>query len=170
MWSSLGQLEQKFGEGLARSCEWGGSSPLSSRLFALLVFSTKPLSLNEMAEQLGVTKAAVSVRIRALEQQGLCIKTSHLSDRRDYYHLAEDAGMVTLQNGLNSMRSLTHFLGQMLAEWPEDDPAAQTAEGRTVKRRLLEMKALYDLMFAYLEKLENEWHVQKQQLAEELEP
>ncbi|UZM97910.1 HTH domain-containing protein [Lysinibacillus sp. MHQ-1] len=38
------------------------------------MFSSKPLSLQEMANQLEVTKAAVSIRIRDLEASGLSVK------------------------------------------------------------------------------------------------
>jgi DNA-binding transcriptional regulator GbsR (MarR family) len=128
------------------------------------LFSEKPLSLQEMADQLGVTKAAVSIRIRALERMGLCVKVSRIGDRRDYYQLAEDAGLVSIRISLAAMRQTTSFLEEILADFPTAYPEEQRETFETAKRRLVEMKALHDLFLERLDGLDEEWEKRKKSL------
>ncbi|MFS8513928.1 MAG: MarR family transcriptional regulator, partial [Planifilum fulgidum] len=137
-------IKNRLGEEIARSFKWSGNSPLNGHLFSLLLFSEKPLGLQEMADELGVTKAAVSVRIRALERLGLCEKVSRLGDRRDFYQLAEDAGLVSIRISLAALRHISSFLEDLLADFPTDYPEEERAAFETAKRRLVEMKALHD--------------------------
>lgn len=137
---------------------------MNGHLFSLLLFSEKPLSLQEMADQLGVTKAAVSIRIRALERMGLCVKVSRIGDRRDYYQLAEDAGLVSIRISLAAMRQTTSFLEEILADFPTAYPEEQRETFETAKRRLVEMKALHDLFLERLDGLDEEWEKRKKSL------
>lgn len=135
-------------------------------LFSLLLFSARPLGLQEMADQLGVTKAAVSIRIRMLEGMGLCVKTSRVGDRRDYYQLAEDAGLATIRRSLATMRKISLFLENLLSEFPVTFPEEQREACQTAKQRLTEMKALYDLFLERLEGLDEEWEKRRKSLRE----
>ncbi|UFJ43036.1 MarR family transcriptional regulator [Brevibacillus humidisoli] len=167
MESVLHQLERKLSDEWERSGELGGNSALHARLLALLFFSARPLSLQEMAEHLGVTKAAVSVRIRALEEQGFCHKSSNISDRRDYYYLVEDLGMAMLTCNLENMYRFSAFLKRLLEEWPADYPTEEQEAYAKAKRRLIEMNAFYDLLFERLDGLEEEWKRRKQELSQQ---
>ncbi len=157
-------IKNRLGEEIARSFKWSGSSPLNGHLFSLLLFSEKPLGLQEMADELGVTKAAVSVRIRALERLGLCEKVSRLGDRRDFYQLAEDAGLVSIRISLAALRHISSFLEDLLADFPTDYPEEERAAFETAKRRLVEMKALHDLCLERLDGLDEEWEKRKKSL------
>lgn len=120
-----------------------------------------------MADQLGVTKAAVSIRIRALERMGLCVKVSRIGDRRDYYQLAEDAGLVSIRISLAAMRQTTSFLEEILADFPTAYPEEQRETFETAKRRLVEMKALHDLFLERLDGLDEEWEKGKNPYGED---
>jgi DNA-binding transcriptional regulator GbsR (MarR family) len=163
----LTKLKQKFSDGITHSYGLGGNSHLAGQLCALLMFSTKPLSLQEMAEQLGVTKAAISLRIRILEEQGMCYKTSKLSDRKDYYQLADNIDWVMLEHGLISLQRLSGFINEVLAEWPTDLPDEMKEEERLIKYRFMKIKLLCELLFERLEGLDEEWEKRKQQLVKE---
>jgi hypothetical protein len=69
-------------EGLARS---------AGRIFAYLMLSEGASSLDELAETLRVSKAAVSTNARLLEQAGMLERTCEPGDRRDFYQLRPDA-------------------------------------------------------------------------------
>ncbi len=162
----LAKLKQKFSDGMTHSYGLGGNSHLVGQLFALLMFSTQPLSLQEMAEQLGVTKAAVSQRIRILEEQGMCYKTSKPSDRKDYYQLAENIDWVMIEHGLTNLQRLSGFLKEVLAEWPTD-LSGETEKNQMIKYRLMKIKLLCELLFERLEGLDEEWEKRKRQLMKE---
>jgi DNA-binding transcriptional regulator GbsR (MarR family) len=160
----LEDIRTRLGEEIARSFRWSGNSPLNGHLFSLLLFSKKPLGLQEMADQLGVTKAAVSIRIRALERMGLCVKVPRVGDRRDYYQLAENAGLVSIRISLAALRQISSFLENILANFPTDYPEEQRETFETAKRRLIEMKALHDLVLERLDGLDEEWERRKKSL------
>ena len=64
---------------------------VAGRLFGVLLVSAEPRSLDELAEQLGVSKASVSINIRFLEEKGAVERIGRQGDRRDYYRIAEQS-------------------------------------------------------------------------------
>lgn len=86
--------------------EAGGRTALSfglprlfGQIYMLLYLSDKPLSLDELTEQLGVSKASVSIAGRKLESWSAVKKVWVRGDRRDYYEAELDFRKV-LNNGL----------------------------------------------------------------------
>jgi DNA-binding transcriptional regulator GbsR (MarR family) len=59
-------------------------------IYAVLYLSPGPLSLDELAAVVGVTKGAISTNIRALEQLGMVHRRLRTGDRRDYYEADTD--------------------------------------------------------------------------------
>jgi len=80
----------QFIEQFAVILESDGLPRVAGRLFGLLLVSPEPLSLDELAERLGVTKASISVNARMLEQKGIVERIGLHGDRRDYYRMTED--------------------------------------------------------------------------------
>lgn len=72
------------------AAENDGMSPIAARLFALLLLSEEPRSLDELADTLGVSKASVSTDARRLLERGIAERVSKAGDRRDYYELTPD--------------------------------------------------------------------------------
>lgn len=60
------------------------------QIFALLFLSRKPLSLDDIVEELGVSKGNVSVNIRILEDYKLVKKVWIKGSRRDYYEALDE--------------------------------------------------------------------------------
>lgn len=58
---------------------------LCGQIYALLFLSPKPLSLDDIVTELGVSKGSVSVNIRLLEDFKLAKKVWVKGSRRDYY-------------------------------------------------------------------------------------
>lgn len=86
--------------------EAGGRTALSfglprlfGQIYMLLYLSAKPLSLDELTEQLGVSKASVSIAGRKLESWSAVKKVWIRGDRRDYYEAETDFRTI-LNNGL----------------------------------------------------------------------
>jgi DNA-binding transcriptional regulator GbsR (MarR family) len=59
-------------------------------IFAVLYLSPSPLSLDELVEQTGLTKGAISTNVRALARMGLVRPSTKLGDRKDYYEAETD--------------------------------------------------------------------------------
>lgn len=82
-----------------RTAQSFGLGRLFGQLFMLLYLSPTPLSLDELAAQLGVSKASVSIACRQLETWGAVHRCWVKGDRKDYYS-AETAFDRILRNGL----------------------------------------------------------------------
>jgi DNA-binding transcriptional regulator GbsR (MarR family) len=147
-----------------------GFSPLVGKIFALLLFAPAPLSLQDMADQLGVTKAAVSVQVRTLEKHAMCHKLPKSSDRRDYYYIANDFSMIVVHSIIHKMQSVLEKIDSTLNQFQqiqdiddEDRPAYDAS-----KLRFAEMQALYRLFIEKLSGLEEDWKERRQRLYKEL--
>lgn len=71
------------------------------RMYGLLLITHEPfLGLDQMAEQLGISKASSSTSARQLQAFTLIEKLSLPGDRRDYYRVAPDAHLQYLRNNL----------------------------------------------------------------------
>jgi DNA-binding transcriptional regulator GbsR (MarR family) len=54
-------------------------------IYGAVYLSPKPLTLDELVAQVGVTKGAVSTNIRNLERLNMVSKVVQVGDRKDYY-------------------------------------------------------------------------------------
>ncbi len=90
MSQELPQIKQNFVEGLSHISHFWGFPKGVGAIFAALYLSPAPLSLDELVQQSGLTKGAVSTDVRALARLGLVHRSSRLGDRKDYYEAETD--------------------------------------------------------------------------------
>ena len=83
-------IKKEFIEGLSHISRFWGYPKGVGAIFAVLYLSSKPLSLDELVKQSGLTKGAVSTNVRALARLGLVYRSSQLGDRKDYYAAETD--------------------------------------------------------------------------------
>jgi len=74
--NAIGEKAEKF-----------GFSRIAGQLEGLLLFSRQPMSLDEMAERLEVSKGSVSTNIRLLERWKVVKKVYHSGARKNYYEI-----------------------------------------------------------------------------------
>ena len=82
-----------------RTAQSFGLSRLFGQIYTLLYLSPEPLCLDELADQLGVSKASVSIAGRRLETWGAVRKVWVRGDRRDFYEAETDFRSI-LNGGL----------------------------------------------------------------------
>ncbi len=90
MTDSLSQSRQHFLLGLSRISEFWGFPKAMGAIYGALYLSPGPLSLDEIVEQVSVTKGAVSTNVRALERLGMVHKHLQIGERKDYYTAETD--------------------------------------------------------------------------------
>jgi DNA-binding transcriptional regulator GbsR (MarR family) len=90
MATKLPQLKQDFTESLSQISRFWGFPKGMGAIFAVLYLSPSPLALDEITEQTGLTKGAVSTEVRTLARMGLVHRSSKLGDRKDYYEAESD--------------------------------------------------------------------------------
>lgn len=154
------QFKEQTKDIMASKFELNLFSPLSGRIFGLLLFAPEPVSLQDIADKIGVSKAAVSVQARLLESVGLCRKLSRANDRRDYYIIADHFSDKVLQMVLEKNKSWLDELEQIISNFPaksevakEDLPAYESG-----KKRLEEIFQLYKLLWGKFANLVQEWN------------
>ena len=87
----MDQARAVFIEGMgAASATSGVLSQLQGRIFAALFLENHPLSLDEIAEALQLSKSNISINIRNLVEWHLVRRVSVPNSRRDHYEAASD--------------------------------------------------------------------------------
>lgn len=99
--TKLEVARDKFIEGIGRMGDAFGLNRFVIQLYAFLYLAGKPLSLDEIAEALSVSKGNVSINIRELEKWGAVRNIWIKGSRKDYYEA--DAGVKKVL--LNKIRS-----------------------------------------------------------------
>jgi len=129
MTPSISKIKQDFTEGLSQISRFWGFPKGMGAIFAALYLSRTPLSLDEIVQQTGLTKGAISTEIRALARMGLVHRSSRLGDRKDYYQAEADfyaAIRAILKERQNTefdraVRSVKETLETMEKNWVEDE-------------------------------------------------
>ena len=95
----LDAARRKFIQAGGNTTQSFGLGRIAGQLFALLYLSAKPLCLDDIVLELGVSKASVSTTVRQLEQWAAVRRIWVKGDRKDYYE-AETDFRTMLQHGL----------------------------------------------------------------------
>lgn len=82
-----------------RTAQTFGVSRLLGQIYTLLYLKNEPLSLDQLVEELQVSKASVSIACRQLHAFGIIRRVGVRGDRRDFYEAVQDFRGL-LQNGL----------------------------------------------------------------------
>lgn len=87
-----------------------GLPRIAGRVVGYLTLQAEPLSLDEIADALGVSKASVSGDARYLARLGLVQLITRRGDRRDYYVVAPDMPRRMTEQKLAEVEALYHAL------------------------------------------------------------
>lgn len=77
-------------DALAQNMNLYGITPSAGRLYGLLFFSDKPLTLDDMKEELGMSKTSMSTSVRSLLDLNMVEKVWVKGERKDLYTIKED--------------------------------------------------------------------------------
>jgi DNA-binding transcriptional regulator GbsR (MarR family) len=82
--------------GLGRLAGFFGFSDVMGRLYGILLLSPEPLSLDDLASGLEISKGSVSTNMRALERWGMAKEVWMRGERKKYYRAESDLWQVIL--------------------------------------------------------------------------
>jgi len=146
---SLEGIKENFIQGLSQISQFWGFPKSMGAIFAVLYLSPQALSLDELVENTGFTKGAISTGVRSLARMGLIHRQAKLGDRKDYYIAESDfykAMRVILKGRENgefdrALTSVRHTLGELEAgPISGSDPE----EWDFVQGRVGEMQSFFD--------------------------
>lgn len=108
--------QQQFLERFAVALETDGFPRIAGRIFGLLIMCDDDLSLDEIAESVGASKASASVNTRMMEEKGLVDRVSRSGDRRDYYKLSADPFGRTIESRLQRWDRVREVMGEGMSD------------------------------------------------------
>ena len=133
-------------------CNKFGLNNIMAQLYAILYLSNRPLSLNEMAERLKISKGSASINIRAIERYGAVRRVWVKGSRKDYYE-AETNITKVIRDRIKSMaqrrlleiddmlKSSSQILNSVNSSDKEEDEAIKIFKERLDKLRELHTQA-----------------------------
>lgn len=159
----LVQTKQRFINDLGQYFDSNGASDIMGRIFALLIFAVKPLSLTEIAKELQLSKAAVSINIRTLKMSGLVEKAVIPGDRSDYYRLDADYGHSVFSGMMKKVQDGMELMNRTITTL-EDIHTPDDAAGREMELaqyRLTALKELFEFHCQMIIELQKHWSAKK---------
>lgn len=119
---------ERFIERMGLQFEADGLPRTAGRIMGLLLLREEPLSLDDISGELRVSKGSSSTNCRLLESGGWAERVSRPGDRRDFYRVAPDMALRSLDAAQAKMKSLLALLDDALETLP--------AELETGRRRI----------------------------------
>jgi predicted transcriptional regulator len=137
---------QRFVEDVARLLTPWGVPPAAARLYGYLLLCPRPASLDQITEDLEISKSSASVAARLLETYTLARRHSEPGTKRALYAVTDDyEAMIQQQN-----RLLDALAGQLNA-------GAGIVPSKEVNARLEEMAEFYRVMRGAMEDAMSRW-------------
>ncbi|MFW5996103.1 MAG: GbsR/MarR family transcriptional regulator [Halanaerobiaceae bacterium] len=130
-------------ESLGQSVGVYGMNETIGRIYGYLFFKDGPVPLDEIAEDLGVSKATVSINIRLLLELKMVKKVWKRGSRKDFYEAERDFIKIVREVLSSKEREQVHLIQQALGKAREK--YQQLEENGTVD---------FDLVVRDLEKLD----------------
>lgn len=124
------EAAQHFVERMGLALERDGLPRIAGRLVGFLLVHEGAFSLDDLAEELQVSKASVSTNARQLEQYGLLERTSEPGDRRDYYQMGTDVWQRLLARWQSRWEASRALFTEAAASLPEE---METGRARLIR-------------------------------------
>ena len=142
------ESQDSFVEDTALVMEERGLPRIAGRIFALLLVTPGDLSLDELAQRLGVSRASISTDARRLQQVGVIERVGRPGDRKDYYRIAGDHHVRGLEHALEGIARMERILERTI-----DAPGTHPI----VQERLRETLQVHRDIFATLREKLEQW-------------
>lgn len=114
----------RFVDELGMISQESGESRISGRMIGLLLVEGRELSLAEISERLGVSRASVSTNARLLASRGVIQRTAHAGNRQDYYELVAMPFFAMLEQIADRFERHGQTLGKRAQDMQAEDSAA----------------------------------------------
>jgi predicted transcriptional regulator len=141
-----GNAEPRFVEDMARLLLPWGVPPAAARLYGYLLLCPRPISLDQISENLGISKSSASVAARLLESYTLARRHREPGTKRALYAVADDYEAMILQQN-----RLLDALAQQL------NAGVRIVTSKAVSARLAEMADFYLVMRSAMEDAMGRW-------------
>jgi DNA-binding transcriptional regulator GbsR (MarR family) len=134
-----------------------GFSHVLGRIYGLLYLSPVPLSLDEIKDELAVSKATVSLSIRELLKWGLVQRIWKAGTRKDYYEAEADFLKIFNTRLVDALLRRVRVFEEGAVQEPGDRPAGEISKEYNdfIQKRLGEIKKISGLIKGALVAVKN---------------
>lgn len=101
MHANLTAVNESTVDGVGRLARFFGFSEVMGRLYGTLLLSPEPLSLDDLASRLKISKGSVSMNVRAIERWGMAKEVWIRGERKKFYAAESDLWQI-IRNVLGS--------------------------------------------------------------------
>lgn len=135
----VAQARERVIESVARNMHLYGVSPSIGRIYGTLYFENRPMTLDELKEELEMSKTSMSTGVRTLLELNMVEKVWRKGERKDLYQVKNDwyqnfidrfttqwrkGTQMNLDASVKSMRDLETAIAET-----DDEETAQRAKG-----------------------------------------
>ncbi len=143
----------RFIEHMGGYFESSGVPPIGGRILGVLMIVDEPLSAEEIASILNVSRASISTNFRVLAAAGLAERHTSHTDRTTYYSFPDTAWEQAMVLGARRAQSFKRIVQQGLAAMPERD---------TARTHLLRGSEYADVVLEFFQRQIDEWRAHHQ--------
>jgi len=146
MVKNIEDIRNDFIHIIGEKVEKFGFSRIAGQLEGLLLFSNQPLSLDEMADRLEVSKGSVSTNIRFLERFKVVRKVYNKGARKNFYEIRGSISEIETEVLSTIAKDEIERMKKMMAKIKADldtvkgNSAEEKEEIAFIKRRFSEME------------------------------
>lgn len=152
MHDALDAVNDSTVAGLGRLTGFFGFSDVMGRLYGTVLLSPEPMSLDDLAGSLEISKGSVSMNMRALERWGMAKEVWVRGERKKYYAAESDLWQV-IRNVLGSRESrevqlALNVLGESIAKLKtaEDELTPEEQElARYYLERIADLQSFFQV-------------------------
>ncbi|MFA7228954.1 MAG: MarR family transcriptional regulator [Melioribacteraceae bacterium] len=137
-----------------------GLSKLMGHIVALLIHSSEPISLEEIAKSLHRSKGPVSQIMRRLRDRNLIRRVWQPTSRKDFYEINPEIFENAYRNNLELVKSNTRLAKQLKSVASRE----KNSNLEMLKMRLTEMEKFYEIMEKHHENFLKEWAKERNKL------
>jgi DNA-binding transcriptional regulator GbsR (MarR family) len=150
-------LKQEFIQDFGEAYHIFGLPKLMGRIVGLMLYVETPISLDEIASQLNVSKGPVSQIIRRLKDHNLIRRIWMPGDRKDYYQPEAEIFGNAFRNHVGLMRRNL----ELAQKYQSRLKTKGSDENSIFKQRVEDMHQFYQLMLDYFDKFLKDWQEQR---------
>ena len=145
-----------FIEKFCMVAEQDGFPRIAGRLMGFLLVNEGPYTLDELADELQISKTSASTNARLLEQHGIIEKVVKTGDRRDFYRLADDHWERMFDVAKKRMQKFHDVLDQTIESLPQGSEYG--------RKRLREAQSFHAFMLDHFDTRIAEWRNTRNEL------
>lgn len=141
----LAKAQENLIYGMGQAATFWGYNKLVGGIYGLLYLNDKPLSLEEIAERLEVSKGNISVNIRECERLSMVKKVWVKGDRRDFYEADPNLWTIVRRVTRERQKKEFDFAMNVVKEslLPIEESNGEAKEIKFAKQRLERMTSFF---------------------------